>query len=346
MDVESSLGRTNLRGRTRGKTGLLRGVGRVIRVVALALLLAWTSLAIHFSNLPWPLARTLLGISFAAFGIWALWIARRRGPILLLTALFVGVAGWWSTIEPTHDRVWRPEMAVMPRAVIEGDRVRISGVRNFEFRSENDFTPRYEVREFSLDRLRSVDFYISYWMTGPVGHTFLSFIFEDAPPLSISIEARQEEGEGYDPLGSLFKQFELIYVVGDERDIVRLRTNFRGEEVFLYRIQTSKENARRLFMIYMERINELADRAEFYHLLSNSCTVNIVRYANVVGRQGGFNFRHLLNGLVDGYLYNANLLPGTLPFAELRRRSNINEAAVAAGDSERFSELIRAGLPY
>src|SRR5699024_8410218 len=122
--------------------------------------------------------------------------------------------------------------------------------------------------------------------------------------------------------------------------------NFRGEEVFLYPIQTSKENARRLFMIYMERINQLADRAEFYHLLSNSCTVNIVLYANVVGRQGGFNFRHLLNGLIDTYLYNADLLPDTLPFDELRRRSNINEAAVAAGDSDEFSRLIRAGLPY
>ena len=346
MGSDSSLGLARPPARSRTGRGLLRAIWRSARVVVLALLLAWASLAIHFSNLPWPLARTLLAIAFAVFGVWALWIARRRGPILLLAALFVGVVLWWSTIEPTHERLWRPEMAMLPRAEIDGDRVRISGVRNFDFRSTNDFTPRYETREVSIDRLKGVDFYISYWMSGPVGHTFLSFVFEDAPPLSISIEARQEQGEGYDPLGSLFKQFELIYVVGNEQDIVRLRTNFRGEDVFLYRIQTSKENARRLFMVYMDRINQVADRPEFYHLLSNSCTVNIVRYANVVGRQGGFDFRHLLNGMIDGYLYNADLLPDTLPFDELRRRSYINEAALAAGDSPEFSNLIRASLPY
>ena len=63
----------------------------------------------------------------------------------------------------------------------------------------------------------------------PVSHTFLSFIFDNAPPVSISIETRPEVGEGFDPLASLFKQFELIYVVGDERDIVRVRTNYRDE---------------------------------------------------------------------------------------------------------------------
>jgi hypothetical protein len=346
MDPDSSLQFAQPLNRRRTRRRPLRAFLRGVRVSLLFLLLAWASLAIHFSNLPWPTARTVLAVAFAAFGVWALWIARRRGPLLLLAALFAVVVLWWSTIEPSHDLKWRAEMAVMPRVEIDGDRYRISGVRNFDFRSVEDFTPRYETRELSLDRLKGVDFYISYWMPGPVGHTFLSFNFEDEPPLSISIEARQEEGEGYDPLGSLFKQFELIYVVGNERDIVRLRTNFRREDVFLYRIQTSKENARRLFMVYMDRINQLADRPEFYHLLSNSCTVNIVRYANVVGRQGGFDFRHLLNGLIDGYLYNADLLPDFLPLDELRRRSHINQAAVAAGDTPEFPQLIRASLPY
>jgi hypothetical protein len=346
VDPDSSLQFARPVNRSRPRRRPLRAFLRGVRVTVLFLLLAWASLAIHFSNLPSPTARTLLAVAFAAFGVWALWIARRRGALLLLAALFAVVVLWWSTIEPSHDRKWRPEMAVMPRVEIDGDRFRISGVRNFDFRSVEDFTPRYETRELSLDKLKGVDFYISYWMPGPVGHTFLSFNFEDEQPLSISIEARQEEGEGYDPLGSLFKQFELIYVVGNERDIVRLRTNFRREDVFLYRIQTSKENARRLFMVYMDRINQLADRPEFYHLLSNSCTVNIVRYANVVGRQGGFNFRHLLNGLIDGYLYNADLLPDFLPLDELRRRSHINEAAVAAGDTPEFPQLIRASLPY
>jgi hypothetical protein len=152
-------------------------------------------------------------------------------------------------------------------------------------------------------------------------------------------------GQDFNPVASLFKQFGLIYVVGDERDIVRVRTNFRKETVFLYRLNASPDNVRRLFMVYLKRINELADRPEFYHLLSNSCTINIIRYANAAGRRGRFDIRHLLNGLIDSYLYHSGRIDATLPFDELRRRSRINEAAQAAGDAPDFSERIRASLP-
>jgi hypothetical protein len=233
----------------------------------------------------------------------------------------------------------------MPRAIIDGDRVRIIGVRNFDYRSSDDFTVRYEEREVWLSHLAAVDFFISYWSEGLVGHTFLSFIFDNAPPLSVSIETRPEVGEGFAPIASLFKQFELIYVVGDERDIVRVRTNYRRETVYLYRLNTAPESVRRLLLIYLARINELADRPEFYHLLSNSCTINIVRYANAAGRTGRFDIRHLFNGLVDSYLYHSGRLDTTLPFEELRRRSLINEAAQAAEHAPDFSQRIRASLP-
>ncbi len=186
---------------------------------------------------------------------------------------------------------------------------------------------------------------MSYWREGLVGHTFLSFIFDDAPPLSISIETRPEVGEGFDPIASLFKQFELIYVVGDERDIVGGRTNHRAETTYLYRLNTSPEDARRLLMIYLERINELADRPEFYHLLSNSCTINIIRYATAAGRTGRFDIRHFFNGLIDSYLYHSGRVDTTLPFDELRRRSLVNAAAQAADGAPDFSQRIRASLP-
>jgi hypothetical protein len=316
-----------------------------VRSVLCAALLGWATLAIYFSNLPWAGVRGGLATAFLAFGVWALWLTRRPRMAVAFGALFLGVLGWWVSIQPSHDRPWRPEVAVLPRATIDGDRVRISGVRSFDFRSRSDFTPRYEEREISLSQLRAVDFFVSYWQVGPMGHTFLSFVFDDAPPLSISIEARPEIGESFEPLGSLFKQFELIYVVGDERDLVGVRTNHRDEDVYLYRTTTSPESARRLLLVYLERINELADRAEFYHLLSNSCTINIVRYANLAGRVGRWDIRHLLNGFSDRYLYRAGRLASTLPFDELRRRSRINEAALAAGDAPDFSERIRAGRP-
>ncbi len=326
-------------------TGAFRRLGSGLAFLVQLLLLAWATLAVYYTVGPWPWLRSLLALALAAFGVWALWFSRGARMRLVAAGLFAVVLAWYLALQPSHDRPWRREVAVMPRAIVEGDRVRLLDVRNFEYRSVDDFTVRYEDREVSLAKLISVDFFVSYWVPGPVAHTFVSFNFEDAPPVSISIETRPEQGEGFDPLASLFKQFELIYIVADERDVVRVRTDYRDEDVYLYPLRTTPEGTRRLFLAYLERINELADRPEWYHLLKSNCTLNIVRYANVAGREGGFDFRHLVNGWVDQYLYEAGWMASTLPFAELRRRSQINEAAQAAGDSPDFSRRIRENLP-
>jgi hypothetical protein len=310
-----------------------------------AALVAWATLAIYYSNLPSAGLRLALAGAFAAFALWALCFSRQRRMSAVVIALFLGVVAWWISISPSHDRPWRPEVAVMPRAFIDGNRVQLTGVRNFDYRARDDFTVRYETRELQLSHLTGLDFYVSYFMPGPVGHTFLSFIFDNAPPLSISIETRPEVGESFAPIASIFKQFELIYVVGDERDLVGVRANYRHEAVYLYRLNTSPDDARRLLLVYLARINELADRPEFYHLLTNSCTINIVRYANAAGRTGRLDVRHVLNGLIDGYLYYSGRIDTMLPFEELRQRSLINGAAQAADSAPDFSQRIRASLP-
>ncbi len=316
-----------------------------LRYGAEAILIVWAALAIYY--LPTHSARWRMSLvaAFAIFSVWALWFERGAIALMLFGAAYVVVLLFWLAVRPSHDRPWRPEFDRMPRALIDGDRVRIVGVRNFQYRSTTDFTVNYEERVVSLAHLTGVDFYVSYWMSGPVGHTFLSFVFDDAPPLTISIEARQEIGEGYAPVGSLFKQFELIYVVGDERDVVRVRTNFRREKVYLYHLNIPPGSARRLFLVYLERLNALAERPEFYHLLSNSCTVNIVRYARAIGHRGSFNIRHYLNGLFDSYLYTAGRLDTSLPFEQLRALSCINSVACATDDDANFSARIRAALP-
>ena len=318
-----------------------------IRFLIEALLIAWAGLAIYYSNLTWSGLRVGFAVAFAAFAVWALWLSRQRGLRVAALLLFLGVAAWWIAIAPSHNRNWRPEVAVMPRAFIDGDRVRFTGVRNFDYRTRNDFKVRYEEREVELSHLVALDFYLSYFMEGPVGHTFVSFVFDNVPPLSISIETRPEVGEGFAPVASMFKQFELIYVVGEERDLVGVRANHRNEPIYLYRLNTSPEDARRLLLVYLQRINELAERPEFYHLLTNSCTINIVRYANAAGRQGRIDFRHILNGFADAYLYRSGRIDTTLPFDELRRRSLINEAVHAADGAPEpaFSDRIRAALP-
>jgi len=326
---------------SRSLSWLIRGIWFLCRI----LLITWAALAIYYSNLPLAGLRLLLAGSFVALAVWLLWISRRPHAPVFFIVLFLGVVAWELFIPPSHDRPWRPEVAVMPRATIDGDHVHITGVRDFKYRSLNDFTTHYEERDVQLSHMTGLDFFVSYWSEGPVAHTFLSFIFDNAPPLSISIETRPEVGEGFDPIASLFKQFELIYVVGDEDDLVRVRTNYRKETVYLYHLNSSPNDVRRLFMIYLNRINELADRPEFYHLLSNSCTINIIRYANAAGRTGRFDIRHLLNGLIDSYLYHSGRVNTTLDFDELRRRSQINEAAKAADDAPDFSNRIRASLP-
>ncbi|OAI42522.1 hypothetical protein AYO41_04140 [Verrucomicrobia bacterium SCGC AG-212-E04] len=319
---------------------LLGALGFLCRLV----LVVWATLAIYYSNLPWPWLRLTLGGLFLVFAFWALWLTKRPRRFLLFAAVYALVLLWWSFISASHDRNWRTEVAVMPRANVEGDNVRITGVRNFAYRSVDDFDVRYEERKVQLSHLQAVDLYVSYWHDGPVGHTFLSFIFDNAPPVCISIETRPEVGEGFDPIASLFKQFELIYVVGDEHDLVGVRVVHRHEDVYLYRIHTSPENAQALFRIYLHRINELADRAEWYHLLSNSCTINIIRYANKIAPRP-FNIRHFLNGLIDRYIYTTGAIRTDLPFDELRRRSHLNEVVAKEYDAPDFSHRIRAGVP-
>lgn len=307
--------------------------------------LIWAFGAIYWSNLPWGWARLALALAFLAFGIYASWVKPNLRKLLVFAGLLLVVFAWYLSIRPSNDWNWRTDVAVLPRAVIDGDRVLLKNVRDFDYRTRDDFTVRYEDREVLVSHLTAIDFFVSYWMPGPVAHTFVSFVFDNAAPVSVSIEARPEVGRGFEPIASIFKQFGLIYVVADERDLVRVRTNFRGEDVYLYRIQTTPDRAQELFRVYLNRINQLADRPEFYRLLSNSCTINIVRYARKMGKLEDFDIRFWLNGYSDRGLYRAGLLYPGLPFAELRRRSRINETARAADDGADFSERIRTSLP-
>ncbi|MEP4076249.1 DUF4105 domain-containing protein [Haloferula sp.] len=319
-----------------------------IRVLLWAAAGAWGTFAIYYSNLPSGSMRLTLAVGFAAFGIWAFLIKRTPKVRLVYAGILLGVLAWFIAIPPKMSREWRKEVAIMPRAVINGDKVTLTGFRNFEYQSRDHFTEHYEERIVSLDDLTSVDLFISYWSVGPIGHTFLSFNFDNAPPVCISIETRPEVGEGFSPIASAFKEYELFYAVGDERDLVGVRTNHRNEEVYLYRMNLPPEAVRRLFLVYLERINELADRAEWYYLFRQNCTLNIVRYKNAAGREGSFDIRHLLNGWIDRYFYETEMVDTSMPFEELRKTSKINEAAKSADpslDAMEFSRRIREGLP-
>ncbi len=330
---------------TKQTHGWLRWLGQWLIRLLLTVMIAWTSLALFYSQVPVRGVRFLLALACGAFGVWAIWFAHRLRAQAFLVCLFLVVFLCYLAKSPSHDRDWRPDVAKLPQAFVNGDVVTFTGVRNFEYESRDDFSARYEERVVNISDLTGIDLIVSYWRPGPVAHTFVSFHFADAPPICISIETRPERNEGFAPVASLFRQFELIYVVGDERDLIGVRALHRGEDVYLYPIQASPDAVERLFRNYIERINQLAAKPEWYHLLSNNCSLNIVRYANAAGRNGGFDVRHLLNGYIDRYLYQNGWVRTRLPFEEFRRRSRINDAIQKAVDDDDFSQQIRRSLP-
>lgn len=250
---------------------------------------------------------------------------------------------WWLSLQPRQYRDWKTEVAVTPHAVIEGDAVTFHNVRNFEYRTENDFTPHYESRCLDLNKLRGVDLFLNYWGSPYMAHPILSYDFGEDGRICFSIETRPENGEVYSALGGLYRMFELHYVVADERDVVRVRCNFRkGEDVYLYRLNARR--ARESFLEYVFVVNELHERPRWYNAITNNCTTAI-RQQRAASERAPWDWRMLANGLIDELMYEHGVIDRSLPFAELRRVSHINSRARAAGDAADFSERIRKGLP-
>jgi len=311
-------------------------------------LLMWSALAIYYSNLPAAWMRTTAAVAFV---IGVLLVVRRHGhtwrTALGFLAAFAAVAVWFSTIRPSNDRDWEPDLARLARAEIDGDRVRIRNIRNCDYRSADDFTVRYHDRTFDLSKLRSVDYIISYWgEVRAMAHTFLTFGFEGGDHVAVSIEARREKGEQYGPVAGLFKQFELIYVVGEERDLIRVRTNFRNERVYLYPTRITPAEARLLFLDYLGRVNDLAESPEFYCTIGSNCTTNLVDHLNVLPRLHiPYQMKILLNGYTDELAYERGEVRKKRPFEEWREAHAISEVAKRCGDDADFSRRIRAHLP-
>ena len=334
-----------------------RRLARIVKgaaLAALALLVVgigvWGALLLEYAGPPNDVVRTTLvgGFALSAVGtIVALFVRRWRwravGAYALLCAAILFL---WSSIEPSNDRDWQPEVAVLPYATISGDRVTVHNIRNFDYRSETDFTPAYYDKTFDLRELQSVDIVSAYWMGPAIAHVFVSFGFTGDDHLAISIEVRKPKGEGYSTLKGFFRQYELFYVVGDERDVIRLRTNYRAdppEDVYIYRVKSSTEARRRLFLEYMNRINALRTKPEFYNTLTTNCTTNIWTNSHVNPERVPLTWKILASGYVPEYLYEQGRLETMdLSFSELQRRAHVNARAKAADSAADFSRRIRA----
>jgi hypothetical protein len=263
-------------------------------------------------------------------------------------ALFVVVLAWWLSLAPLNDRVWQTDVARLAYATIDGDRVTVHNIRNFDYRTEYDYTPAYYDKIFDLRKLDGVDLIASYWMGPAVAHIFVSFDFEGGDHLAISIETRKERGESYSTVRGFFRQYELYYVVADERDLIRLRTNYRKdppEDVYVYRLHGPVENGRRVFLQYIDEINALKERPEWYNTLTTNCTTAIWMHSRINPGHPPLSWKILASGYAPEYLYEIGKLDSSLSFAELQRLGHVNARAQAADKAVDFSKRIRAGLP-
>lgn len=328
-------------------------VARAVRILATLTLLvivvaavAWAAMAIWFDG---PHLRVIAAPMAAGLVIVCIILDAIVRPLLrgLTVALFpvIIVALWWTAIPASNARDWTFDVARTARATFHGNSVTIENVRNFKYRSENDYDQRWETRTYDLARIKGVDLFLSFWGPTEIAHTIVSWDFDDGQHLAISIETRKQKGESYSAIRGFFRQYELYYVVADERDLIGLRTNYRSEQVFLYRIRATAPQARALLVDYLEEVNHLADHPEWYNALTQNCTTTIRGHAQNVGVGGNLDWRLLANGHLDELLYERGQIDTSIPFAELRARSNITEKAKAAGDSPDFSARIRQGLP-
>jgi hypothetical protein len=308
--------------------------------------IAWGAAAIWIDGPASRLVAGLLAGGFAIASIGAPFLVRpRRRGVLVALALLGAVVAWWLAIPARNDRDWIADVARPARAQIDGSQITIENVRNFDYRSDTDFSEHWETRHYDLDDLVGVDLFLSFWGPTLIAHTIVAWEFSNAPPLAISIETRKEKGEQYSAVLGFFRQYELYYVVADERDLVRVRTNVRGEHVFLYRIRMPVARARELLLDYLKTVNELAAQPAWYNAATGNCTTTIRHHVQDTGAANPWDWRILANGRLDQMLYERGNVDTSLPFAELRARSDVTEKAKAADADPAFSQRIRAGVP-
>ena len=329
----------------------LMGSIRWLGALAVLGITGWGALALAVVGPGGDKGRLVLAAVYGLAGLAAVGaLALHRGlrfalPVFAVALVVIGV--WWSSFKPSNERDWQPEVAKLAYATINGDLVTVHNIRNFDYRTETDFTPAYYDRTYDLKKLESVDLVAVYWMGQAIAHLFLSFGFGD-DHLAISIEACKEKGEGYSSAKGFFRQYELYYVVADERDVIRVRTNYRKdppEDVYIYRVVGPIENARRIFLEYLRRLNGLREHPEFYNTLTTNCTTAILTNTRVNPESIPFNWKVLLSGYTPEYAYEKGRLDRSLPFEELKRRSLVTAAGQAADQAPNFSRRIRAGLP-
>jgi hypothetical protein len=307
----------------------------------------WAAAALYF-DLPAEVAPSILVAIFYLASVVALLFSLRFTWLSLgiSFALFAAVALWWCSIKPPETRDWQASVAETAWTERNGDKVTIHNLRNFDYRPGSPPQPRWETKVVDLNELQAVDLFINFWGSTLICHPIVSFQFGLGDHVAVSVETRMAEGQSYSTIRGFFKQFALIYIVADERDVVRVRTNYRHEQLYLYRTSIGPERARALFLDYMRTVDVLHQHPRFYNAVTSNCTTNVRTHTAVMtSHPAPWDYRMLVNGTVDELVYERGGFASHLPFAALKEKSLIDARAQGADQAADFSERIRAGLP-
>ena len=325
-----------------------RTVSFTLATAIIVLLMIWGIAALYFDVRVAPLRFPLIAAYLLFIAIaWRL-SGRFSGAVTAAALGFLVILLWWLRLMPSESGNWQPDNEKMAWADVNGDRVTIHNFRNCDYRTEQDYTCSWETRTYDLSHLKHLDIAITWWGSPWIAHPILSFDFGDEGHVAMSIETRDVVGQSYSAVRGFFKQYALTYIAADERDVIRLRTNYRkDEEVYLFRTTAGAEQTRGLFLQYIDRINQLHQRPEWYNALTNNCTTNItVSAAASQDRRPHWDWRMLLNGKGDEMMYErGHLVTDGLGLPELKARAHINDVARSANDDPNFSERIRQGRP-
>jgi hypothetical protein len=275
----------------------------------------------------------------ARIGIWLL-----KSVFILVTLCVLIYIVLVISLRPSNDRDWSPDQELLAQAEIVGNTVSIKNIRNINYRSTSDYDVRYYDKIFDLNNIESVWYMVEPFSGYGAGaaHTLISFGFGGGDYVAISVEIRKEKGESFSPIGGLLRQYELMYVIADEQDVIKLRSNYRNDDVFLYPIEISREHMQQLFVSMLNRANKLAVDPEFYNTLTNTCTTNIVTHVDeIVPGKVPFSYKILMPAYSDELAYDAGLLGTSFPMDKLREKYHINERARKFADDPLFSQRIR-----
>jgi hypothetical protein len=287
----------------------------------------------------------LLWLVFALAVLTLAWRQRSWLGLAIYALAFLALAFWWTSLAPSNHREWADDVAQMTTGTIDGNRATLNNVRNFDWRSQTDYTPRWETRHYDLDKLVSVDMVLSYWGMPAIAHTLVSFGFDNGQHVVFSVEIRKEKHESFSEIGGFFKEFEMSVIAADERDIIRVRTNIREEDDYIYRVKVSQATMRSLFAAYVGEANSLIETPRFYNTVTANCTTIIYHMMTRIVEGLPIDYRLLLSGYLPAYVYDVGALQPGFTLEALRERGRISERARQADTDPAFSAAIRRGIP-